>query len=306
MRVPNLAAIVFVINCLLGTCFLNSSNAAERQADEAALKQRTADFADAVELGDAKEVVGFWTDEGEYTAGGGVTIRGTVDLEEAYRGHFKEVGKPKVCHEIDGIRFLSRDTAVVEGTFESAYAKEKEPKRAGVSILYVREGVVWGIAVLREWSRETTLGDLGWLIGEWSAKTKGGEANTAYRWSDDKSFITMEFRVKTEEDVTSGHQVIARDPASGAIRSWMFVGGGIGEGVWSREGQKWVIQSRGLSAEGEEMVATNIFTPQGQDAFTFQSIDRTRDGEELPDVGPVTVKRTKQDAKSPHAKEVRR
>jgi uncharacterized protein (TIGR02246 family) len=306
MRVRDLAAVVLVINCLLATCIVTSSNAAERQADEAALKQRTADFVDAVESGDAKEVAGFWTDEGEYTAGDGVTIRGTVDLEEAYRGHFKEAGKPKVCHEIDGIRFLSRDTAVVEGTFESAYAKEKEPKRAGFSILYVREDDVWGIAVLREWSRETTLGDLDWLVGEWSAKTKGGEANTAYRWSDDKSFITMEFRVKTEGDVTSGHQVIARDPASGAIRSWMFVGGGIGEGVWSREGQKWVIQSRGLSAEGEELVATNIFTPQGQDAFTFRSIDRTREGEELPDVGPVTVKRTKQDAKSPQAKEVRR
>jgi hypothetical protein len=207
--------------------------------------------------------------------------------------HFKEAGIPKVSHEIDGIRFLSRDTAVVEGTFESAYAKQKEMKRAGFSILYVREDGSWRIAVLREWSRETRLRDLDWLIGEWSAKTKGGQVNTAYRWSDDKTLITMSFDVKAEEGNSSGTQVIARDPATGAIRSWVFQGGGIGEGNWSREGKRWVITCRGLTADGVEMTATNIFTPKGPDSFTYESISRTLDGEELPDIAPVTVKRTK-------------
>jgi uncharacterized protein (TIGR02246 family) len=279
---------------MLAMSIVASSFAAERQADEAALKQRTAAFVDAVESGDAKEVAGFWTDEGEYTGGDGVTVGGATDLEEAYRAHFKEAGRPKVSHEIDAIRFLSRDTAVVEGAFESAYAKEKEPKRAGFSILYVREdGGLWRFAVLREWSRQTTLRDLGWLIGEWSAKSEDGQVNTAYRWSNDKSVITMAFSVKAEEDTTSGFQVIARDPATGAIRSWVFQGGGIGEGDWSREGNRWVINCRGLSPDGEAMTATNIFTPQGQDSFTYESISRTLDGEEVPDIAPVTVMRTK-------------
>ena len=293
MRVRELAAIGFVINGLLAMCLVTSAGAGERQADEAALKQRTAAFVAAVKSGDAKAVAGFWTDEGEYTGGDGVTVRGAANLEEAYRGHFKEAGKPQVCHEIDGIRFLSRDTAVVEGTFESASAKEKEPKRAGFSILYVREDGVWRIAVLREWSRQTTLRDLGWLIGEWSAKTEGGQVNSAYRWSDDQTVITMEFRVKAKEDTTSGRELITRDPATGAIRSWVFVGGGIGESDWSREGKRWVVNSRGLTAEGAEMTATNIYTPKGKDSFTYESIKRTLDGEELPDIGPVTVKRTK-------------
>ena len=293
MSVRRLAVIAFLCSGMLAMSIVASSFAAEREADEAALKQRTAAFVEAVKSGDAKKVAGFWTDEGEYAGGDGVTIRGMAELEEAYRGHFKEAGNPKVSHEIDSIRFLSRDTAVVEGSFESTYAKQKEPKSASFSILYVREDGSWRIAVLREWSRQTTLRDLGWLIGEWSAKTEDGQVNTAYRWSNDKSVITMEFSVKAEEDTTSGHQVIARDPATGAIRSWVFQGGGIGEGDWSREGKRWVISSRGLSAEGEEMTATNIFTPKGQDSFTYESINRTLDGEELPDIGPITVKRTK-------------
>jgi uncharacterized protein (TIGR02246 family) len=306
MSARRLAVISVLCSGVLSMSIVGSSYAADREADEAALKQRTAVFVEAVKSGDAKKVAGFWTDEGEYAGGDGVTIRGTGDLEEAYRAHFKEAGSPKVSHEIDGIRFLSRDTAVVEGAFESTYAKQKERKRAGFSTLFVREDGQWRIAVLREWSRQTTLRDLGWLIGEWSAKTEGGQVNSAYRWSDDQTVITMEFRVKAKEDTTSGRELITRDPATGAIRSWVFVGGGIGESDWSREGKRWVVNSRGLTAEGEEMTATNIFTPEGRDSFTYESINRTLDGEELPDIGPLTVKRTKQDAKSPKAKEVRR
>ncbi len=40
-----------------------------------------------------------------------------------------------------------------------------------------------------------------------------------------------------------------------------------------------------------ELTATNIYTPQGKDSFTFRSINRTLDGEKLDDMGPVTVTR---------------
>ena len=41
-------------------------------------------------------------------------------------------------------------------------------------------------------------------------KTEDGQVNTAYRWSNDKSVITMEFSVKAAEDTVAGFQVIAR------------------------------------------------------------------------------------------------
>ena len=222
-----------------------------------------------------------------------MTIRGMGELEEAYRTHFNEAGIPKVSHEIDEVRFLSRDTAVVEGTFESTYAEQKEPKSASFSIVYVREDGLWRMAVLRESSRQTTLRDLGWLIGEWSAKSEDGQVDTVYRWSNDESVITMNFSVKAENGTSSGLQVIAPDPATGAIRSWVFQGGGIGEGEWSREEDRWVINGIGLSANGEPMTATNIYTREGQDSFTYESSNRTLNGAELPDIAPIMVKRTK-------------
>ena len=42
-------------------------------------------------------------------------------------------------------------------------------------------------------------------------------------------------------------QIIAQDAASGAIRSWLFQGGGgLGEAMWTREGKDWRVDSGGV------------------------------------------------------------
>ena len=146
------------------------ANAAERDADDKAVRHRTAEFVQALESGVAKDIAGFWTSEGEYVGGDGVSVRGREALEAAYRSTMTDGGKPSVSCEIEAIRFLSRDTAVVDGLFESADEEAEEHHAAGFSILYVREDGQWRIAVLREWSRETTLADLDWLIGDWTTK----------------------------------------------------------------------------------------------------------------------------------------
>ena len=189
-----------------------SANAAERDADEAAVRQRTEEFVQAVESGVAKDIAGFWTSEGEYMGLDGVSISGQESLEAAYHSSIAEGGKPIVSHEIEAVRFLSRDTAVVDGVFESIRGEEKEPTIAGFSILYVHEDDQWRVAVLRESSRETTLGDLHWLIGAWSIKTDEGAAHTVYAWDDSKSFILMHFTVDGKDRKSAGRQIIARTP----------------------------------------------------------------------------------------------
>jgi hypothetical protein len=61
----------------------------------------------------------------------------------------------------------------------------------------------------------------------------------------------------------------------------------------TRDGKKWVHASRGATADGREMTATNILTPVDNDSFLWQSVGRTLDGEELPDLPPVKVTRVK-------------
>ena len=86
--------IAFLCSGILAMSIVASSYAADREADESALKQRTAAFVEAVKSGAAKKVAGFWTEDGEYAGGDGVTIRGMGELEKAYQVHFKEAGIP--------------------------------------------------------------------------------------------------------------------------------------------------------------------------------------------------------------------
>jgi uncharacterized protein (TIGR02246 family) len=274
-----------------------SVNAAEREEDDKMVRQRTAEFVQALESGVAADIAACWTSEGEYVGSDGDPIRGQESLKTAYDFSIAEGGKPTVSHQIEAVRFLSADTAVVNGVFESVRGEEYEPSRAGFSILYVREDGQWQIAVLRESPHETTLRDLDWLIGKWSIKSDDRTVQTSYFWGDGESFIFMQFTVDGEDRKTTGRQIIGQDPATGAIRSWLFQsGGGLGEALWTRDGKDWRVDTSGVSADGSELTATNIYTPQDKDSFSFRSIDRTLNGEELDDIGPITVTRVEEDA----------
>ena len=54
-----------------------------------------------------------------------------------------------------------------------------------------------------------------------------------------------------------------------------------------------MITAAGVQADGGELTATNILTPVDKNAFTWQSIERTLDGKELPNIPPVKVTRVK-------------
>ena len=98
----------------------------------------------------------------------------------------------------------------------------------------------------------------------------------------------------SEEQEEGLGETIGKDPRTGGLRSWLFGSdGGFGEATWSRDGKRWLLEASGVTSDGDEMTATNILTPIDKDSFSWQSIDRTRDGEDLPNVAPIKVTRVK-------------
>ena len=92
-----------------------------------------------------------------------------------------------------------------------------------------------------------------------------------------------------------GRQVIGVDPATGLLRSWTFdADGGIGEATWTWDEGRWAIDSAGTLADGSGTTALNFLTKTGPDSFTWKSVKRIVDGQSLPDLGPVTVKRVRE------------
>ena len=272
-----------------------SSQDRKRKPEEAAIRGQSAAFLRALEKGDAKAVARLWTDEGEYVTDEGTTFRGRPAIEKAYAEAFGKSGGLKIDAKIDSIRFLSRDTAVEEGSAKVRKGKADVSAASRYSILYVREDGKWLMAVVREWPDEgTTLRDLDWLIGTWEAKTKEVDVHSTYAWDEGKKFIKVRFTIKNKERSITATQRIALDPRTGQLRSWLFENdGGFGEGTWTWDGKHWQIDATGVEADGSEVSATNLLTPLDRDSFTWQSIDRTADGEDLPDTAPLKVTRVK-------------
>jgi uncharacterized protein (TIGR02246 family) len=266
-----------------------------RKTDEDAIRKASGELAAALQKGDAKALGSLWTEEGEFIADGGATIHGRAAIEKAYAKHLADFPKRNVELTIDSIRFVSRDSAIEEGHARSQKSKADQAASNRYSVLRVRENGQWFIALLREWPDDgITLSDMDWLIGTWAAKTDDGEIRSTYEWDESKNFIRCRFSAKIKDEALSGMQMIGRDPRTGNLRSWLFESeGGFGDAEWSWDGKHWVLKASGVQADGSEMTATNIMTPLDKDSFTWQSIDRTEDGENLPNIPPIKVTRVK-------------
>jgi uncharacterized protein (TIGR02246 family) len=267
----------------------------KRTEDESAIRKATGRFVKAVANGDAKAVAASWTEEGEYINDDGTTIQGRAAIQAAYAKAFARDKKLKVEMTIESIRFPSKDSAIEEGYAKSYNRGSEQPTTSRYSVLHVREGGTWRMAVLREWPDEgDSLRDLDWLIGTWEAKTDDGEVRTTYDWDAKKNSIRGHFTIKGKDRTISATLILLKDPRDGQLRSWQFDDdGGFGDGAWARDGKRWAITAYGVEPDGAESTATNILTPIDRDTFTWQSTERTVDGEEQSNGVPVKVKRVK-------------
>ena len=272
-----------------------AAEGSRRKADEEAIRKQSAAFVRAFEQGDVKTLAELWTEEGEYLDDDGTTLHGQSAIAEAYTKLFTENARRKLEVNVESIRFVSRDGAIEEGVAKVSKGDKEKPVFSRYSILYAREDGRWLMAVVREWPDDgATLKQLDWLIGSWVAKGGDGEVRTSYEWDEGKQFLRARFTIKDKGRTVTGTQRIGKDPRTGQLRSWLFgQDGGFGEATWSWDARHWVIEATGVLADGTEVTATNLLTPQGRDAFTWQSTNRTVNAAAAPDILPVKVTRVK-------------
>jgi uncharacterized protein (TIGR02246 family) len=292
-RIPTTCAAVGAA-LLLGLAILpahGSDEKADRAADRDAVRARTRGFLKALAEGDAKEVAAFWTATGEY-AHGEMTIRGRANIEKAYAEHFRTKQPGIVAVEGDSVRFLSEDTAVEEGVFVVKRPNAAGSTRSEFSAILVRSDGKWNFGQLRESPAAPSLEDLAWLVGSWTFPSEGAEARMVVEWTDGKKFLLCRITRKQGEETTTATQILAVHPAKGVIQSWTFESdGSLGEAVWSHGDKGWTAKVKSYTGDGEKATATTILTPVDENSFTFQSVDRTVDGEKAADVGPIKVTR---------------
>jgi len=267
----------------------------DRPADRDAVRKALDEFCTAFQKGDGKAVAALWTAEGEYVGDDGTAIRGRAALEKDYAKFFAKNPDNRLEVEVETLRFPSRDTAVVEGHFKLRQGKAKELVVSRCSFLYAREDGKWLVAIAREWPGDgMEIRDLEWLIGTWEAKREGTTVTTTYEWTTNKTFIRCQLSITQDGKTVTGMQMIGKMPSTGGLHIWTFEDeGGIGDADITRDGKRWLFAARGSTADGRVITATNIMTPVDADSFLWQTVERTADGEPLPDLVPIAVTRVK-------------
>jgi uncharacterized protein (TIGR02246 family) len=122
-----------------------------RATDEAALRSLIATASEAWAKGDAQTLAGVWAEDGELIAGDGSYHVGrpriTEFLTRILGGPWKD---SRFVADITSVRFVAPDLALLHLSSAFLKAGEWEPapgNRAAQSMLAVREGNVWQVAV---------------------------------------------------------------------------------------------------------------------------------------------------------------
>lgn len=162
-------------------------------------------------------------------------------------------------------------------------------------------GVVWlvgcgqvGEIQLQESSSNVDqLKDLAWLVGKWEDTDEDVDISFDNNWDKFNHFIIQHFKMKIDgENDLEGKQIIAWDAVKDQVHSWVFDSdGGVGEGMWERVDKSWYATMRFTLSDGRVASSINIYTPINDRSYTFASIEREVDGEVLPDISPVTIKK---------------
>ena len=298
MKSINLCAIIALQTLLASSPPARASNS-ETAGDEDSLINNAKAFVDAVDRGDAKAVAAFWAEDGDYVDLNGRHLQGRSAIENAFKEVLAENKGLRLRIEVNSIRFVTPEIAIEDGATTAIPPNDAPPSQARYTNVHVKKDGRWVLQSVREApytppDNYEHLRGLEWAIGEWVDEGDGPETgHVTFEWSPEGNFIISTQAVTVKDTLVSRvTEWVGWDPSVSQVRSWSFeADGGFGEGVWSNQGDQWIIKTNVILPDGKKLAATNIVTRTGPDTVTWQSKDRTLDGKELPDIKETKMKR---------------
>ena len=269
-----------------------------RNAEDKAIRAIAESYVKAYNAHDGKAIAELFTADAQIVDAEGDAIQGRPDIEKVFAGIFQEFPQAKTSVAIHSIRYLNANLAVEDGTATVVLVPGEPAEPNRYTVVHVKQDGKWQMASALDLPSDNApaeehLKQLGWLIGEWVDESPDSLILTSYRWDDNHHFILSDFSIRVAgRPVMNGSQRIGWDPLAKVIRSWVFDSeGGFAEGVYSRDGNRWIIKQTGVTREGKPASATNVIARVGKDRLTWHSRDRMVGGELTLDAGEVTVVR---------------
>lgn len=262
-----------------------------RKNDEVAIRKVASDYVIAIARRDAKAALAHWTEDGDIIdeEGQRSNARQRIELDAAaLTGEIPSVVElPRST-----IRFLGADTAIEDGIYSAQIGSIGR-----FSAIWSKTDGKWRLASLRE-ARSMVepiadLAELKWLVGHWIGERDGTTFEITARWNQAETYLERHLVATHNGTVLlDAEQRIGADPEDGQVKCWTHdVEGGHSEGIWSRQATSWIVESRGVTADGEDLRGTSVYTPQAENQIYWQSLNNWRGGRPLLDFD-VTLSRS--------------
>src|SRR5262245_8256452 len=277
-----------------------SSPATDQGSDLKAIRDTAQAYVAAFNRQDAKAIAALWAENGDCIDDSGKRFQGRAEIEKVYAELFRQHPGGKINVIVDSLRLLSPDAAIEDGHTILDPAPAGPPAINKYTAVHIKAGGKWLMSTVRETRVETPSGyprvaDLEWLIGTWTAEEHGAKTVSVCRWVANKSFVERTYTVThPDHTTTSGVQLIGFNPDASRIQSWNFSpDGGHAIGTWAPRDKGWAAELSGVTGDGTITTAVNLLTKLDDDAYVWQSIQRTAGGAPLPDTEEIVLKRTK-------------
>ncbi|MDR3403235.1 MAG: SgcJ/EcaC family oxidoreductase [Chthoniobacter sp.] len=259
------------------------------------------EYVAAFQKGDHKTLAAFYTEDADQTDGeGNVVVSGRAAIEKQLKEYFDENKGAEVELNIDSVRPLAPEVVLEQGEAVVTRATGDSSKTNYLAI-HVKRGGKWLTAHLTESESQATpspyshLQELEWMVGTWKDNTSEAEVHTTCDWAKNKTFLTRSFSaVSKDRGELEGTEVMGWDPIKGHIRAWIFDSeGGFSEAIWTRDGNRWLVQSVTTLPDGRKASALNTITHVNDDKYTWESSNRALDGAVRPNIDKIEIDRVK-------------
>lgn len=290
MKPTSLIHTALAVLTLATTAFAQDKQPTE--AEKTAKAQADA-YVAAFDKGDAQGLAAMYAEDAQYTSDEGNTIVGRADVQKGLSQYFAKNKGAKLDVQIESARFLTPDVLVEKG-FSTV---GEETTRYVCN--YVKKDGAWLISELVETklppvdAAALALDDIAWMVGTWKDNSPGIDVATTVAWTKNKHFLRRSITVTREgENTIEATEIIGFDPAAGLLRSWVFDSeGGFGEGTWTHEGNKWLESFKSTGPDGSTTTSQHVITFFDNNKYTWESINRQRNGEALPNLDKIEVVR---------------
>ncbi len=278
-----------------------ATKAAAKEADDPVKKEILANvrrYMEAFNRQDVEGVAKLFSEDCDVTEVDGTQVHGRKQLEDELKETFASEPKARISVAVESLTLVTPDVAIETGEVEYYPDGKTLTAETDYQVTHVKQGDRWFMRDARSYNRRVLspydqLRDLEWLVGDWVDEGNDSIIESRYRWAENKAFLLQDFSLKVNGQKTlTGTQRIGWDPLSKQIKSWVFdSGGGYGESLWSNVDDSWIIEVKGVRADGKIVTATNQIEQLGKDRFRYESVDRIVGEERLPNFKTIVVRK---------------